>query len=343
MKAQEYLKNRLENCSKYALTDEDQKILDNHGIEEYIFRKLASKKFRKWSLGETAEKKIKAKIATRISKKEPLHFNLSYGGFKLWRMPTAPEADWSEFFSIAYFSEYMAPIAAAYEPGTIFNFSSGDIAVTTANNIPQIDVDSYYASLEKLINMFNLHSVKNMHFKQSRLRDLFKDEQEFVEAGEKLRAEARKRFAEDEHYADEFRRGVIQNVQLKDGKEDLSKLSDEELNAYRSRSAEIVESMYGIPQIANREREDDIAIITTFLRLDMPMIITGTTRYSTAKFWAGMGVLAKNKDRFAEYVITPRQWEQIKEQKHEVLDVDFVPLKNFKKLLIYPDKFDFTR
>ena len=343
MEIKEYLQQRIRDCSKYTLTDQDQKLLDKHGIREYIFRKLMSKKFRKWSLPESVQDKIKEEINYCVSNNKPIILNLSYGGSKLWRLPTTPEVDWSEFFYIAYHTQYMASVAKVYKHGIHLDFSSADIAVTTMNNVLRKDVDQYDQSLRELIAVFTPHLPKNMTIGVSRLRDLFDNEQQFIDEGEKLREEARQRFVDDEHYADEFRRGAIQNVQLVGGIEDLSKLSEQELNKIRERSAEIIEAMYGMPQIDGQDSRGWIFLMATNLALDIPMITTGATKHSSAKFWAGLGILARDGDGFAEYVVTPKQWEQIKDKEHETINIDLISLKNFKQILVYPQKFDFTR
>lgn len=344
MEIKEYLQQRIHSCSKYTLTSQDQKLLDKYGIKEYIFRKLMSKKFRKWSLPESVQDKIKEQINYCVSNSKPITLNLSYGGSKLWRLPTTPEVDWSEFFYIAYHVQYMSPIAKIYGPGIHLDFSSADIAMTAMNNIPREDVDQYDQSLRKLITVFTPHLPKNMTIKASRLRDLFDDEQHFIDEGEKLRKQAQQRFADDQHYADEFRRGAIQNVQLEGGTEDLLRLSGQELSKVRQRSAEIIEAMYGIPQISKeQDKRGWIFLLATNLALDDPMIVTGVTKHSSAKFWAGLGVLVRDEDVFAEYVITPGQWEQIKDNEHKTVDIDFISLKNFKQILVYSTRFDFTQ
>lgn len=342
MEVQEYLENRLRHSTDYELTKEDQRILDAHGVAEFIYRKLMSKKFRKWSLPESVQKKVRAQVAQKVEEQKPILINLSFGGFKLWRLPTTPEVDWSEFFYTAYHLSYLAPIAKVYEPGTHFEFSSADIAVTAMNNVPRSDVDQYDASLKTLIAEFSTHLPENMTLGSSRLREHFKDEAEYIEAGEKLRAGARERFGNDPEYAAEFEHGAEQNVQLIGGTEDLSSKTEAELQSIRTRSSEIIESMYEMPQVLEHYGKGEIEVMATNMELDEAMIVTGTTKRSSAKFWAGLGVLARNGDSFAEYVVTPKQWEAIKDQPHEAVSSDLIPLKNFKEILVYPEKFNFS-
>lgn len=336
-----YIEDRLTKSAEYALTKQDQKIIDAQGIEEFIVRKLLSKKFRKFALPEGVESMIREQVQYCVSSNKPIQLSLSYGGFKLWKLPTAPEVDWSEFFYIAYHLKYMAPIAAAYEPGIALDFSSGDIAVTSVNNVPRVDVDQYYDSLSTLLATFEPHLPSNISLSASRLRGLFESEEEFLEEGEKLRGTAREHFANDAHLADEFERGAIQNVQLVEGNDDLSNATEEKLAVFRARAAEVIYAMYMTPQISGADRKGTINLMATNISLPIPMITTGGTKYSTAKFWAGLGVIARKGDEFADYILTPKQWESLKEQEHETIPFDTIPLKNFKELLVYPKKFEF--
>src|SRR3989344_8304454 len=151
MDIHEYLKNRLATCSKYELTDPDKHILNTEGIEEYIYKKLTSKKFRKWSMNDTVQEGVRNVIQYCVSQNKTIRLDFSFGGFKLWRMPTSPEVDWSEFFSLLYVCEYVTPVIAAYKPGIFIDFSSADIAVSAVNNVPREDLDRYFESFKKLL------------------------------------------------------------------------------------------------------------------------------------------------------------------------------------------------
>lgn len=340
MDVKNYLENQIKKSGHYELTEQDNKLLEK-GVEDFIFRKLMSKKFRKWSLPEAVQKMIREDIADRVKNQKPIKLTLAYGGFKLWRLTSSPEVDWSEFFYIAYHLKYMAPIAATYKPGIHLEFSSGDIAVTTMNNVPREDVDRYDASMRTMVEVFTPHLPENISIGVSRLRDLFDSEETFIYEGEKLRESARKAFTEDNHLAEEFRLGALQNIQLEGGREDISHLSEAGLADYRARASEIVFAMYEMPQIAAIGDDEGINLMATNIDLPIPMITTGCSKYSTAKFWAGLGVLAENNDSYADYVLTPKQWDKLKDQPHETMPVDLVPLDNCKEILVYPKKFSF--
>lgn len=177
MKVANYLKQRLENCSQYTLSPEDKKLLDKKEVEDFIFHKLTSKKFRKWSLDEDSVKAIKNAISLNIKKNKPILFAFPFGGYKLHHLPSSPIVDWAEFFMIAYYSEWIAPIAQVYKPGVIFYFSSDDVIVERMDNIPPADTKAYFESFKKLLAQFNKHNPKNMTFEIKRVGDLYTKEE----------------------------------------------------------------------------------------------------------------------------------------------------------------------
>lgn len=50
MNADEYLKDRLEKCSEYKLSESDKQCLAKNGLNFFIYKKVVSKKFRKWRI-----------------------------------------------------------------------------------------------------------------------------------------------------------------------------------------------------------------------------------------------------------------------------------------------------
>ena len=130
MNPEEYLQKELKTCSQYTLTKQDKLSLEQQGMADFIFAKVSSKKFRKWKLPEETVTQIKQAIKINVKNNTPIKFTFPFGGYKLWSMPSAPEVDWAEFFMIAYYHQYLAPIAAVYKPGVHFRFSSDDVIVS---------------------------------------------------------------------------------------------------------------------------------------------------------------------------------------------------------------------
>jgi len=145
------------------------------GSQSFIYTKLTSKKFRKWAVDNSSEQQAKQAIRLNVSANKPLQFRFPFGGYKLWRMPSSPEVDWAEFFAIAYYCKYLAPIASAYEPGLEFIFASDDIIIERMDNIPVADTAAYFNSFQRLLGQFRRYFPVNFKMDIVRIADLYKD------------------------------------------------------------------------------------------------------------------------------------------------------------------------
>ncbi len=339
MEIQQYLEEQIKNCGQYELTDLDKKLLDSKGIEEYIFAKLTSKKFRKWKADDLTKKQYTKAVARAVSQNRPLQIVFPFGGYKLWRIPTTPEVDWAEFFMIAYYSTYVAPILAAYEPGVRIIFSSDEVVVERMNNIAQEFTELYFKSFESLTANFKKYSSKNLDIVIKRVRDLYDSDEELEIELQKNLARGKEKY---EALSDEGRARELTTSELNikwDGVRDWTILSDEEKKE-KIKQGVIIHETYR--ELSKRKAlvrgEDSILIFTTPIPNALAL---GTTKTSIAKFWVGTGVMTHDGESFAEYIVSPKQWETIKDQPHEIIKINLLPFKNFQEVLVYPQKFNF--
>ena len=80
--------------------------------------------------------------------------------------------------------------------------------------------------------------------------------------------------------------------------------------------------------------------ILLFTKGSDSFIAVGTTKTSIAKHWVGFGVLERSQEKLYERVLTPSQFETIKNKKHKNEKVNLVNLKNFKEIWIFDERFD---
>jgi hypothetical protein len=66
------------------------------------------------------------------------------------------------------------------------------------------------------------------------------------------------------------------------------------------------------------------------------MVGIGSTKTSVAKYWVGFGVLEKDDKGYYERVLTPVQYETLKNRPHRVVQNKLVELRNFKEIWVYP-------
>ncbi|HEU5187359.1 MAG TPA: hypothetical protein VFT87_02545 [Candidatus Saccharimonadales bacterium] len=334
MKPLDYIQSELQHCAEYSLTDDDRALLEKQGIEAFIYAKLTSKKFRKWAVDESSEQQAKRAVQLNVSQNKPLQFRYPFGGYKLWRMPSSPEVDWAEFFAIAYYCKYLAPIAAAYKPGIEFLFASDDLIIERMDNVPVADTEAYFASFKKLVGEFQKHFPVNFKMDIVRIADLY-DDKEAME--HELAANVVKTKQDYTTTVDEARKKKMYttselNIRF-DGAKDLTKLSDEERRAMIEMGPVYHDAYCALSKRREFNRgEDKIVIFTTVIP---NAIAVGTTKTSVTKYWTGFGVLERNGDSFKARILSPSQLEALEGKQCELVPTNLFGLKNFKDIKVY--------
>ena len=336
MTALDYIQAELQHCTDYVLTDDDKAVIDQRGIEAFIYAKLTSKKFRKWAVDESSEKQAKRAIEISVSARKPLQFRYPFGGYKLWRMPGAPEVDWAEFFSIAYYCKYLAPIAAAYEPGVAFVFASDDVIIERMDNVPVADTEAYFASFKALLVHFRQYFPTNFSMDIVRIGDLYEDkavmEQELAANVERFKADYATTVPADKKQ--KMLTTSALNIQW-DGAKDLSMLSESEKQAVIGMGPVYHDAYCALSKRRTFNRgEDKIVIFTTVVP---NAIAVGTTKSTITKFWTGFGVLEADGDRFKPRVLSPTQLEGLTGRRFKLVPTNLFGLRNFKDVRVYQE------
>lgn len=327
MGVKKYLEDKLKNCSKYELTDLDKKFLSKYSVADFIFQKLTSKKFRKWAINDDSVRRVKEAIRVSMDKNEPIKFTYPFGGYKLWRIPTAPEVDWAEFLMISYYVNYVAPILQTYEPGVEFVFSSDDLIIERMNNIPKEDTDAYFSSFTKLINAFSEYFPSNMKMEIKQVSSLYeKDELEQELSGHFERI--KKAYLNmDEKRKESMLKTSELNIKMQ-GVKDWTKLGPDEQQEKLGLGLVYHDAQCSLVKRGNFVRgEDKIVLFTTVIP---NAIAIGTTKTSITKFWTGYGVLEKHGDIFKDRILSPKQLIEAGDMQAE--EVDLINLKNFKNI-----------
>ena len=66
----------------------------------------------------------------------------------------------------------------------------------------------------------------------------------------------------------------------------------------------------------------------------------GSTSVSKAKFWAGIGVIEKDGEKYFERIMSPTQWN-INKQRASYFDMDILSGTNFKTIPVFNERFNF--
>jgi hypothetical protein len=342
MTPQQYLEHRLKECTHYEPSTKDLDEIKRNGLKDFLFRQITRKKFRRWKLPDLARERILRALDLCISGKKPILFRFRFGGYKLWRLASAPEVDWAEFFTLAYYSEYLAPVIALHEPGVKLLFMSDDVFVERLDNIPKADTEAYYQSFQKLCDTFNDHAPKNFSMEMKRHSSLFNSMEELNREFDAKMKEIEGTWREKQ--SPEKLKSSLATSALNinwHGVRDLTALSDNEKQKMIERSAIMHDALVQLPTIrAFSDKNPEMVFIFT---TPLPTVVSiGTTKTSITRFWVGTGVLEKRNDNYFDRILSPNQVERLKNNVDQEEKINLVSLKNFSSIKIFNQQLDFV-
>lgn len=342
MTPQKYLENKLKNCAKYKLSSREKNDLEKTGIRRFLFTLITRKSFRRWKLPDLARERIERVLDFCLTNREPIIFRFRFGGYKLYQLKSAPEVDWAEFFSIAYYSEYLAPIIAVYPYGVKLMFILEDSGIEQMNNLSKSEMYSYYESFKKLCIEFEKYVPQNFSIEVIRHGMLFDSNEEFEKEFRTKIAEIEQTWREKQShkYLESILKAAALNIKW-DGFIDLTKISEEKKQKMIERSAIMHDALVELPTIrAFCDKNPRIILIFT---TPLPKVISiGMTKTSIVKFWVGSGVLEYQGSSYLDHILSPSQIEKVKKIPSEEIPINLVHGDNFSVIKVYSQKLDFV-
>lgn len=320
MTPQEYILSTLEKI-KTPIQMED---IGNTPIEDAIYAKVMSKKFRKLKPGDDAVRLTRNAIKLFVKENKPIKIFEMFGGNKLWRFEEAPEIDWAELFSLTYFMQWSRLIASVYEPGVHFEYFSQDISVESLNNIPRSETDRYSETFIEMLEFVRPYLPKGVTVTYKRLFDEYKDPNDYYKELEDVKKQILAKNNGNLPKMDKRQLAVTElNVKTKPGQTD-DPLWKEKVELEH-------QAIYQVKTI--RKFSEDPYKIWTCPTYYSDSVVTGSTKHSYAKFWAGVGALKQEDDSFAELVLTPKQLAATS-FTWEAVNIPGLKGKNFKRVRI---------
>ena len=296
---------------------------DEDELRAYITKAVLSKKFRKWAVDDELHAHLENAIKISFSKREPIKFVMPFGGYKLWRLDEAPEADWAELFSMMFYAAWLKPIAEAYEPGVWFDFSSDDVIVERLNNTPKADTEAYKGSFNKVISFLENCIPTNLKFTFTPVGSRYTEEEFDAELEQKI-----------QEFMSENNGQLPSLTEPEVAMIDLNARPTEEQKAdslWHAKNKVIHDVYMGMSKRRPYTRTEDK--ILAFTKALPKGVAVGTTKTSTAKFWAGVGALKTRGDSYIETVLSPDQTTAAS-ATWEDLSLDGLEGKNFNKIRV---------
>ncbi|HSX07516.1 MAG TPA: hypothetical protein VLG11_01345 [Candidatus Saccharimonadales bacterium] len=323
MTPQEYIQSALAQLKEPVELPQS----DNEAeLIEAIFRFVTSKKFRKYSLTEEYAAHIKNSIAENVRANKPINLTFLGGCYKLWRLAEAPESDWAELFAHMYFTRWVKPICAIYEPGVWFDFFLDDIIVSRINNLPEKDVEAYRKSRQQILDFLKPYQPSNLKMTLTGISSLFATREAYEKELEKS----------IEKLASELPDGLprLTEAQLATTALNVKATSEQLADSKWREKVELVHSAYMAVKGATgySTASDKIRVFTQPFP-NGTCIAVGTTKDSIAKFWAGIGSLKRRDGSYRQLVLSPNQLEQAQFSLEQVV-VEGLEGKNFSRIRV---------
>lgn len=320
MTAQEYILSTVEALARPI---ERQQVSEDT-LEAAVYARVMSKKFRKLKAGDECVELTKRAIHLCVQEGRPITIFEMFGGNKLWRFDEAPEIEWAELFSMTYFVEWMRYIASVYEPGVEFVYFSQDISVDRLNNIPRPETDIYSQQMMQLVDWIQPQLPVNIQFIYKRHLDLFHNPSDYdAEVEEAKKAVLAANNGKLPTLTEAMKATTELNVRLK----------PEQSNDPQWREKVELEHQAIFKTKTLQEPMNNPDKIWTCPTYYPDSVVTGSTKKSLAKFWAGVGALERLGEGFAEVVLTPNQlvaanfsWEPV--------NITGLPGKNFHQVRV---------
>ncbi|MFA6392116.1 MAG: hypothetical protein WCW66_05225 [Patescibacteria group bacterium] len=343
MDPNEYLKGKLETCAQTELRPVDREFFKLYGVQDFIYRMLMLKKFRKWKTSDEYAGEIKKSITYAVAKNEPFELSWFFGGYKLWRFPSAPLVDWAELFTISYLVEYASMIAKVYEPGIKIVFWAAHPSVMKLqSNIPENDCQEYRDSFDNLLSIIHPYLPINLKVELKSFESLYPNNGEYQAELNQMIMDVENEYKNGwtAERKDKKNASSILNIQWQ-GAENWESLSSDEKEEKIRRGPIVHDGYCRLSKISQAVRGLGKVDLTA-TPIPGGSIAVGTSASSVTKFWTGFGVLEKRGDEYVERILSPQQLESVKEMPHEKIKSNIVPLKNFEEIWIFNNEINFS-
>ncbi len=320
MTAQEYLIDTLARLADPSSVEQTPAT----PIEDVIFAKVMSKKFRKLKAGQAAIDVTKKAIHHSVSNQTPIIVNVVFGGNKLWHFAEAPEIDWAEVFTTLYLVKYLKYIASAYEPGAYLEFYSMDVVLESMNNLPPTETDQYSNTFIAMLAWLRQYLPSNVKVGYRRYGQDYSDRSEYIAELDEAKAKVWQELGNKlPTMTNEQKDATELNVRLKPGQADdplwREKVEWTHLSIERTKTME--RYIY------------DPTMIPVCPTYFPGCITTGSTKRTSAKFWVAVGALERDGTSLHETVLTPKQLENAQFQ-WESVSLPGLEGKNFSRIRV---------
>ncbi|MCA9391778.1 hypothetical protein KC614_01055 [candidate division WWE3 bacterium] len=298
----------------------DRKAIKRGGVSDYIIRLLTKSSFRLGPLTEEVLEYVSSKVDYCVRNSLPIRFLPTTGSYKNIYAPSAPHSDWAEVFQLEFLLNNLLSIAAFYEPGIVVEYSGDTYTLCFIDNLKDEWIQIYNEEFDKILERVGSVVPRNCKLILNNAENFY-DMKELESKVAKLVAQANLDDPEIVKLIDKSKDHAINNI-CWDGREDWSRLSDEERDVKLKRS--VLMHKYWL-ELDFKERKDYLLAddtITVVHRTDVPdSLPVYSAKGCDVQYWEGVGVIKESSScERHKWVVSPKQLEGL--HVVEELDVD---------------------
>lgn len=272
------------------------KIQDFKRIEDYAYSVLTRATYRDHSISPSYANVIKTVVRNAFDENAPIKVVCPMGGYKLWKLPAAPFADWAELFFLMHKVNWLKPLLEVYKPGVEFDFFSDGVIIPTLNNIPEVDIVNYEVSFKNILNALSPFLPSNITFTLHTMLDLYPNRETILfEFQENYKDLLQQEKFEPLKFSEQEKKSARANIKTD------HELTELELHQLLVRHQAYASCIRRRPYYRNREK---IFVGFTPVLEALPL---KSTRTSSLRFWLGTGYLKdiNDEDAFIEGIMSP--------------------------------------
>lgn len=118
---------------------------------DQLVRIIVARPWRRSAVDPATLIDIKRKVCNAVFANHPIEFSVPFGGYKSWRLESAPHLDWAEVFWIDYLIQFSKRIEAVYPPGVIISFTFFSGLIEWVNHLPDHFQNIYITEFKSLL------------------------------------------------------------------------------------------------------------------------------------------------------------------------------------------------
>lgn len=250
---------------------------------------------------------------------------MPFGATKNPYLPTAPGIDWGEVFNIAYIREYLSPLAQAYKYGVILEYISVAVFEEKTNRIPQRDSDKYDKEFSSLITFYKKYLPNNFKLVYSRVEDDLSRKEIEKQMNIKIKVLAKNWNDQPEE--------VRERKLFRARRNCLFDPKDKNVDQILLQSALGHDAFCSEAWTTKVGPWDKKTMITLGHNYTSGWAIhVRSARGSSVNFWSGIGILEQRKSEFIPTVLSPNQYNEVKDRikkvKVDLFDGKFLNLSS---------------